>query len=115
MVLVYLVMQGIKYKAQCANMGAIVTQLSYVSLGPLEPSPLKKGVILKTTYDESIKTSSPAILIRQDAFQLIFDQQICEHIEFYGKVVIGILNGVRTSGPYTTTNAHFSLMTLTRR
>ncbi len=44
-------------------------------------------VILKTTYDEKIKTSSPAMLMRQEAFKYIFDQTPIQHIEFYGKVM----------------------------
>jgi CelD/BcsL family acetyltransferase involved in cellulose biosynthesis len=44
-------------------------------------------IILKTTYDESITTSSPAMLMRQDAFEYIFDNQLVEKIEFYGKVM----------------------------
>lgn len=44
-------------------------------------------IILKTTYDESITTSSPAMLMRQDAFQYIFDAKLVERIEFYGKVM----------------------------
>lgn len=42
-------------------------------------------VILKTTYDESITTSSPAMLMRQDAFSSIFEQGITKSVEFYGK------------------------------
>ena len=44
-------------------------------------------IILKTTYDESITTSSPAMLMRQDAFKYIYDQQFTKKIEFYGKVM----------------------------
>ena len=44
-------------------------------------------IILKTTYDESITTSSPAMLMRQDAFEYIFEQQFTKKIEFYGKVM----------------------------
>lgn len=44
-------------------------------------------IILKTTYDESITTSSPAMLMRQDAFEYIFRQQFTQRIEFYGKVM----------------------------
>lgn len=49
----------------------------------------KNGVIiiLKTTFDETIKTSSPAMLMRQDAFQQIFDKKTYQKIEFYGKVM----------------------------
>lgn len=44
-------------------------------------------IILKTTYEESIKTTSPAILMRQDSFRHLFGIQPCEYIEFYGKVM----------------------------
>lgn len=44
-------------------------------------------VILKTTYDENIKTSSPAFLMRQDIFRQLFDDKQVKSIEFYGKVM----------------------------
>lgn len=44
-------------------------------------------VILKTTYDETITTSSPAMLMRQDAFTTIFKQDVTKRIEFYGKLM----------------------------
>ena len=45
-------------------------------------------VILKTTYDESIKDgSSPAFLLRQDQFEQIFTEARFKAIEFYGKVM----------------------------
>lgn len=44
-------------------------------------------VILKTTYDESIKNSSPAMLMRQDAFKEIHDHKTFTRIEFYGKLM----------------------------
>lgn len=44
-------------------------------------------VILKTTYDETIKTSSPALLMRREYFPSIFDNREVERIEFYGKVM----------------------------
>ncbi len=44
-------------------------------------------IILKTTYDSSIKICSPAMLMRQDAFSEIFDQKLYQRIEFYGKVM----------------------------
>jgi len=44
-------------------------------------------IILKTTYDEEIKTSSPAMLMRQDSFEYIFNNKLAERIEFYGKVM----------------------------
>ena len=44
-------------------------------------------IILKTTYDETIKTSSPAMLMRKDTFESIFSEPGLERIEFYGKVM----------------------------
>jgi hypothetical protein len=44
-------------------------------------------VILKTTYDETIETSSPAMLMRQEVFQSIFAEKSIRRIEFYGKVM----------------------------
>lgn len=44
-------------------------------------------IILKTTYDESITTSSPAMLMREDAFNHIFTEQLAQRIEFYGKAM----------------------------
>jgi hypothetical protein len=44
-------------------------------------------VILKTTYDESIKTISPAFLMRQEAFANLFAEERINRIEFYGRVM----------------------------
>jgi hypothetical protein len=44
-------------------------------------------VILKTTYDEAQTTSSPALLMRQEAFAAIFADETVQRIEFYGKVM----------------------------
>jgi hypothetical protein len=45
-------------------------------------------VILKTTYDESIKDgSSPAFLLRQEQSKELFDEGRLKSIEFYGKVM----------------------------
>ena len=46
-------------------------------------------VILKTTYDESYKTLSPAFLMRQDQFRRLFEdnENRISCIEFYGKVM----------------------------
>ena len=44
-------------------------------------------VILKTTYDESIKTISPAFLMRQEAFRKLFEEHRIKRIEFYGRVM----------------------------
>ncbi|MBE0434370.1 MAG: GNAT family N-acetyltransferase [Methylomicrobium sp.] len=44
-------------------------------------------IILKTTYDEAITTSSPAMLMRQEAFEYIFNNRLANKIEFYGKVM----------------------------
>jgi hypothetical protein len=42
---------------------------------------------LKTTYDESQTTSSPAALLRHDAFRLAFADPGVQRIEFYGQVM----------------------------
>ena len=44
-------------------------------------------VILKTAYDESYRTISPSILMRQDEFAALFGEARFERIEFYGKVM----------------------------
>lgn len=44
-------------------------------------------VILKTTYDESVKKTSPAQLMRHEMFELLFDQKRFRRIEFYGRVM----------------------------
>lgn len=45
-------------------------------------------VILKTTYDETIKDgSSPAFLLRQEQFEQLFEEQPYQRIEFYGRVM----------------------------
>lgn len=44
-------------------------------------------IILKTTYDETQKKSSPALLMRQEYFQEIFLNDSINTIEFYGRVM----------------------------
>ena len=44
-------------------------------------------IILKTTYDERIKTTSPAILMRQDEFKHVLDNKLAKKVEFYGKLM----------------------------
>ena len=44
-------------------------------------------VILKTTYDESIQGTSPAMLMREEAFRQIFAERRFRRIEFYGRVM----------------------------
>jgi len=44
-------------------------------------------IVLKTTYDESLAESSPAMLMREDAFAQIFASGRFRRIEFYGKVM----------------------------
>ncbi len=44
-------------------------------------------IVLKTTYDESITTSSPAMLLRRGYFEMLFDQGLADTIEFYGQVM----------------------------
>ena len=44
-------------------------------------------VILKTTYDESVKSISPAFLMRHEAFRRLFGEGQVRRIEFYGRVM----------------------------
>ena len=44
-------------------------------------------VVLKTTYDESIKTLSPAFLLREEELQDIYRQGQIKRIEYFGKVM----------------------------
>ena len=44
-------------------------------------------VILKTTYDETIKTISPAFLMREESFRILFDERQVQRVEFFGKVM----------------------------
>lgn len=44
-------------------------------------------VILKTTYDEGITTTSPAMLMRKESFEYICEKQMARRIEFYGRVM----------------------------
>jgi Acetyltransferase (GNAT) domain len=44
-------------------------------------------VILKTTYDESIKTISPAFLMREESFRGLFGERTVKRIEFFGKLM----------------------------
>ena len=44
-------------------------------------------IILKTTYDESIRDTSPAFLMRYDYFPALFDEPRLQRVEFYGKLM----------------------------
>jgi CelD/BcsL family acetyltransferase involved in cellulose biosynthesis len=44
-------------------------------------------VILKTTYDENYKAVSPAFLMREESFRLLFDAGAIKRIEFFGKMM----------------------------
>jgi len=44
-------------------------------------------VILKTSFDETIKGTSPAFLMRHDYFPRIFERQELARVEFYGRVM----------------------------
>ncbi len=44
-------------------------------------------VILKTTYDETIKTTSPAFLLRKETLESLFSNGQVDTIEFYGKLM----------------------------
>lgn len=50
---------------------------------------LRRGtlVVLKTTYDESIKTLSPAFLLREEELQDIYRQGLIKRMEYFGKVM----------------------------
>ena len=44
-------------------------------------------VILKTSFDETIKGTSPALLMRHDYFPSLFEHQTVRRVEFYGRVM----------------------------
>jgi hypothetical protein len=44
-------------------------------------------VLLKTTYDETEKATSPTMLMRQEIFESVFNEGRFRKIEFYGRVV----------------------------
>jgi hypothetical protein len=44
-------------------------------------------VVLKTTYDETMKVVSPATLMRYEIFKSIFDEGRIKRVEFYGKAM----------------------------
>lgn len=44
-------------------------------------------VVLKTTYDETVKVVSPATLMRYEIFRTIFEEGRLERVEFYGKAM----------------------------
>jgi len=44
-------------------------------------------VILKTTYDETLKNLSPAQLLHEQAFEYIFRHRLVSRIEFYGRLM----------------------------
>lgn len=44
-------------------------------------------VILKTTYDESIKAYSPAFLLNEELTQTLFGEQQIHRLEYYGRVM----------------------------
>jgi len=50
---------------------------------------LRQGqlIVLKTAYDESIKTLSPAFLLREEEMQLFFGEGRIRRIEYFGKVM----------------------------
>jgi hypothetical protein len=43
--------------------------------------------LLKTTYDEKMKSFSPAQLLHEDLFKAIFDRGDVSRVEFFGKVM----------------------------
>ena len=44
-------------------------------------------VVLKTTYEESIKSFSPAFLLRESELQEIYKQDKIKHIEYFGRLM----------------------------
>jgi hypothetical protein len=44
-------------------------------------------VVLKTAYDETVEKLSPALLMRQDILQTVFEERSVQAVEFYGKVL----------------------------
>jgi hypothetical protein len=44
-------------------------------------------VVLKTTYDESIKSLSPAFLLREEELQVLFGEHRVRRIEYYGRLM----------------------------
>lgn len=44
-------------------------------------------VVLKTTYDESLRMFSPAALMREEAFPALWEAGQIRHIEFFGRVM----------------------------
>ncbi len=44
-------------------------------------------VVLKTTYDETIKNYSPAFLLSQDEVEQVFGQGIIKRLEYYGRMM----------------------------
>jgi len=44
-------------------------------------------VVLKTTYDESIKLFSPAFLLREEELQTLFAEASIQRIEYYGRLM----------------------------
>lgn len=77
-------------KSFCSRGKGIIYQYTYNNRIVASDICIVQGetfVILKTTYDEEIKTSSPAFLMRQEVFERLFNQTDVSSIEFYGKVM----------------------------
>jgi hypothetical protein len=47
----------------------------------------KTLVVLKTTYDESIKSYSPAFLLRQMELERLFQEKHVMRLEYYGRIM----------------------------
>lgn len=47
----------------------------------------KTLIVLKTTYDETIKAFSPAFLLRQEELEQLFEAKCIRRMEFFGKVM----------------------------
>lgn len=72
-------------------------------------------IFLKTTYDESIKTTSPAMLMHKDAFEFCFNEKLTKKIEFYGKVMDWHTKFTKNSRTLYHTSCYFGLTKLVKK
>ncbi len=86
--------QGRFYTALMVNAAARQEALAYEYLFDDQTVAInlcvKRGhtlTILKTTYDESIKTYSPAFLLNEEIVQTLFAEQQIERLEYYGSLM----------------------------
>jgi hypothetical protein len=77
-------------EAFCATGEGLVYQLALDGKVVASDLCLARGgmlVVLKTAYDETIEKVSPALLMRQDILQVLFEEKMIRVVEFYGKVL----------------------------